>query len=440
MKRGRIILFLLIVVSGFLIADMQYDAYMNGGKIDYKDGRYERAYEQFSKAVERKPDDPMARYWLGLVSSKLEKYEEAVENFEKAFELKPELINKLADKPTEKNTVVQAYISVGEARLNQQNYEEAIKFTERAYELDKENTALLTRLSNLYFNTGDTTKLREVGERLVKENEDNPEGFFILGKYYISVQNLDKADENITKAVELYERDFDKIIEKLKELGISTDKEAFIQFIRRINQARINGESMENIRNMVMEEFSISERKANQIMNLIGIASTTSFKIKEAYVWLSKIKLNKADYKDAIEISKKALEFDPEDPEVLYSLGESYFFVAENLKFKLDSLKLNKEEREKKEKEIKDYYKKTIEIFSKIKENYPDDSHIRVLMGASYIELDKIDDAINILEEAKSIDPDNLYIYNNLAVCYQKKGDNKKLQEVLKKLKELEKK
>src|SRR6185436_18521951 len=55
----------------------QYDLSLAKGVIQFDDGRYEEAEPLFRKALEAKPDDPEASYYLGQTLTRTKKHEEA---------------------------------------------------------------------------------------------------------------------------------------------------------------------------------------------------------------------------------------------------------------------------------------------------------------------------------------------------------------------------
>jgi tetratricopeptide (TPR) repeat protein len=67
-------------------------AYEHGRKL--ADGQqFDAAIENFRTAIRLKPDDMLAREWLGLAYIFSKRYEEAIQTYNKLLELKPDYAN-----------------------------------------------------------------------------------------------------------------------------------------------------------------------------------------------------------------------------------------------------------------------------------------------------------------------------------------------------------
>jgi tetratricopeptide (TPR) repeat protein len=86
---------------------------------------YERAIEDFGRAIELNPEDATAYHNRGSTYGDLQEYEQAIEDYDRAIELNPEYAT--------------AYNNRGLAYAHLQEYERAIEDYGRAIELDPED-------------------------------------------------------------------------------------------------------------------------------------------------------------------------------------------------------------------------------------------------------------------------------------------------------------
>ena len=151
-------------------------------------GKYEEALRAFDKAIELKPDYPLAWYNKGLTLGELGKYEEALRAYDKAIELKP-------DYPL-------AWFSKGYALGELGKHEEELRAYDKAIELKPDDP-------DAWFNKG--VALGELGkyeealrafDKAIELKRDDPpawnnKGIALgeLGKYEEALRAYDKGIE-----------------------------------------------------------------------------------------------------------------------------------------------------------------------------------------------------------------------------------------------------
>ena len=111
----------------------------------------------------------------------------------------------------------------------------------------------------------------------------------------------------------------------------------------------------------------------------------------------------KKEYKEAIELLKKAIELNPEFSEAYYNLGISY----ERLGKHKDAIKM---------------LKKTIELS-------PDDPNAYYALGYAYYQKKKYKKAIDAFEHTVSLQPENAFAFKKLGSSYLKVGKKDKARE-----------
>jgi len=112
---------------------LESSKYYNSGNAYYKRGDYDRAIEDYSKAIELDPKYAAAYNARGLAYVNKGDYDRAIEDYNKAVELEPKYAN--------------AYYNRGWAYYNKGNYYRAIADYTKAIELD-------SKYANAYYNRG----------------------------------------------------------------------------------------------------------------------------------------------------------------------------------------------------------------------------------------------------------------------------------------------
>ena len=123
MKRTLFALFVLVfIITGCGITLSDYENAVLDGVSNLNLNKPEKAYEDFSRAIDIDPTRPDAYVGRANTLSTLGRYEEALPDYNRAIEIDPELAN--------------AYANRGSAHSQTGQYEKAIADYEKAMELD----------------------------------------------------------------------------------------------------------------------------------------------------------------------------------------------------------------------------------------------------------------------------------------------------------------
>jgi len=151
--------------------------------------------------------------------------------------------------------------------------------------------------------------------------------------------------------------------------------------------------------------------------------------------------------KETMEIYDKIIQQDPNSKDVHFNRGLLYLNktsqIAKELIALRDSLENNPQtqamiDRSKKLiDEQKIFFNKAESDFKRVHEIAPDDLEAMRFLGYCYLNEEKIDDAINVLEALTKREPDNKEAWGYLSIAYAKKGMIDKAKEAEKKAQEL---
>ncbi len=162
-------------------------------------GKWGEMIEIGSKAIEIHPNIGPCYSWLGDAYNQLGKKKQARECYKKGLNL---LLNDLKNYPKEdkifKNTILN---SIGEVYIRLGNYEESIKFNQKAININT-NEHNLHSIGLAYKESGDFSKAIEFYKKSLIINPEHSYAWFDLGLIYEQLRESEKAIECFEKAVE----------------------------------------------------------------------------------------------------------------------------------------------------------------------------------------------------------------------------------------------
>jgi tetratricopeptide (TPR) repeat protein len=135
------------------------------------------------------PESPDAYNNLGQRYQEQGEYDKAIEQFKKALAINPNF-------PSALNNVAVCYGKIKQYALA----EEALK---KAISLKKDDVYAMNNLSVMYMEMGNLDKAIEYGEMAVRTEPNYANGHLTLGSVYATARDLDRAEREFTKALEL---------------------------------------------------------------------------------------------------------------------------------------------------------------------------------------------------------------------------------------------
>ncbi len=215
----KIVILVAILAGGFALSTTDVRAALDeaikrnnfGGQL-LKDGRLAEALNEFRRAVELDPSYAAAYRNLAYVYDRLSRTEEAVAAYRKGIDLDP------------KDVVARNNLGVLYDKSGKQ--EEAIAEFEKALRIDPANA---TVLKNLEHAKNNQTVLRERSDRIAQARKavdarpNDSRAAFELARVYGSFDDIDRAIEWLSRALELGFDDFRFLRDDPALLGVRKD-------------------------------------------------------------------------------------------------------------------------------------------------------------------------------------------------------------------------
>ncbi|TDI07306.1 MAG: tetratricopeptide repeat protein [Acidobacteria bacterium] len=275
----------IVLLAGMIPSLMAQEGDYQKGLSYYKQGQYQKTIEEFEKIIEVHPDYESGHRILGDSYLKIKAYDQAIEAFQKALELKGDnyvthyglalsffnegryreaiaALNQGEDYARSPRDQYQIYRTRGSAYYNMNDFERAISDLQQAVSIQRGNASDVLQLGIAYYRLGNyleaekylqqarvldpqasgakryLSRLQFQGaieaieaknypqavallDEYVKEYPEDGEGRFNLGLAQLFAQNLDAAEREFLKCVELIPRNWE-VYDRLGYLYEST--------------------------------------------------------------------------------------------------------------------------------------------------------------------------------------------------------------------------
>jgi len=189
---GLLMAVLLLACSRPLVAQtVPFDALLRGGRIHYDGQRFERAREQFQKALDQygATIDNVAlaqvHTWLGLSEAQLKNYPAASDHFVIALEKDSAVGARIRANEQWQYHASAALLSTTRDSYFAGSYEPALRYALAAVKVDPSKTAVYSLVANIYSQLGRFEEMRRTADDLLKLDARSAEAYGLLGLYFL---------------------------------------------------------------------------------------------------------------------------------------------------------------------------------------------------------------------------------------------------------------
>ncbi|MEO0137890.1 MAG: tetratricopeptide repeat protein [candidate division WOR-3 bacterium] len=374
----------------------------NACKIYIQQQDYARAKAQALEGIKIVPDDYEAYCLLGKAELGLGNYPEASKAFQEGFK-KDSTATITWLKNDENGRNVSAYwhifYSTAYKLYLDKKYEEALANLYFAKKLDPENPSQYILEGNIYSETGEKEKALKIFFKILEFDKENAEANYFIARSYFDQQAYDSTLFYLENAIKSHEAEYGKLknllfknvepqqslVEELVTLWKENKKDALDQFLK----VKLGIENGLSAQEKNVEKFAKVNEGLGRDYYLTGITY-----------------LNRKNDTLAYKNLAKAVEFIPNDIDVLFFLGELLIRMG-------------------KWADARRYFERLVQIKS-------DDFPAWFYIGVTYSQEKNYKKAIEIYEgKALPLDPENVDVLTNLAYAYRELGNTKKAWEYL---------
>jgi len=221
-----------------LAQNVPLDALLRGGRIHYDGQRFERAKEQFTKALDQygagADNSTLAQIhtWLGLCEAQLRNFSAAAEHFAVALDADSACAAKIRKDEQWQDYAWTALINRTREEHNADQPDSALRYALAALKVDPAKSQTYTLMANAYSALGRHEEMRGVAEQLLKLDAGAAEAYSLLGLYFLQkpeslwltpeakVGRWDSAAYYYNQAIAQYEKRFSEaksvLAQKLK--------------------------------------------------------------------------------------------------------------------------------------------------------------------------------------------------------------------------------
>ncbi|RKY13529.1 MAG: hypothetical protein DRP82_05285, partial [Planctomycetota bacterium] len=329
------------------------EAYYNRGNAWAMKGEYDRAIEDWTKVIELDPKFALAYTNRGLAWDEKGDYDKAIEDYNKAIELKELLPDEGA----------QAFYNRGLAWVHKDDYDKAIEDFTRAIELNPKFAEAFYNRGLAWAHKGNYDRAIEDYNKAIELNSSDAKAFVARGLAWDQKGEHDKAIEDYNKAIELNPN----CAEAFYNRGLAwAHKGNYDKAIKDYSKA--------------IELKELLPDKGAGAFNNRGVA------------WAEK-----GDYDKAIADFSKAIELNPNDAEVFYNRGNAWVHKGNY------------------DKAIEDYTR-AIELNPKYEEAFNN-------RGNAWVRKGNYDKAIEDFNKAIDLNLNYAEAFNNRGVVWVHKGN-----------------
>lgn len=378
--------------------------YLNKGNSLIDKGKYNEALDYINKSIKENPNLLNSYYNKGIAYQLLSNYERAIESFNKALSINPNHIKSLISKGS-------VYCLSGNLNQGIEYYNKALNLSEYNYEALINKSIALKKLEKYQ----DVLDCLEKLIMITKKDKDDI--FFERSNCFQKLGQYEEAIKSLDKALKINPNNAKYLFEKGKYLNILNKKDEAISCVDKI-----------------LQNYNNLDYKDNNIKYIIDESHLLKIKI---FIDKNNIESIVKEFKEI----KKSNQMDKTFLESLIKYGHSfykkrYFNLAIQYYDLILDIKPNNEDAMIKKGDMllcENNFKGALELYEKVLEinEYNEESLIGI--GVCKYNMDEINDSIIYFDKVLKINKENKNAINNKAIALFNKGDNKFLENLIKK-------
>lgn len=325
------------------------DALMRGGRIHYDGQRYDRAREQFNKALEQygatADNSTLAEIHLrlGLCDAQLRDFPAAAEHFAMAVDKDTSYVAKIRKDEQWQYLAWTALINTTRESYNSGQYETSLKYALVALKVDPAKPQTYSLVANAYSALRRYDEMRGVADELLKLNAGSPEAYGLLGLYFLQKPDSlwptnearfarwDSSTYYYQMAIEQYEKRFGEAKTRLSQVlkiadPARTDQAAgrLIELSRAQDQSELKRYIEKDLNAKTQQQLADLAQVASQLFfasNNVNVASSRAGTAALRAAAETRGDTSEKFRARAEVLFNKAVQYDSSDLTALFDLG-----------------------------------------------------------------------------------------------------------------------
>lgn len=372
------------------------------------------AIEFMKMAVENDPNSFFLKKELAILYLHKEENENALAVVEEILEQQPDSVDALVMSATIRKTL---------------DKEADVKETyERVLEIDPKRQNIYQILGKMYFTEGDMDNALRIYDEMLVHFPENYVGHYYIGEIFGVQGAYEKAEASFQKALELSPSLDEARLELIKIYRLTRQKEKIINMYEEILER--NPDNIISAIELGLLYDEKDKKKSRQILKNLGersLKDTNVIGTVLQYLVLQK----RMD--DALVVLSGMAAGAPESSEIAYATAIVHY-EGENMQPALEHFKKIQPDTRFYENALihmaiiyynKDEFDSGVAVLKDGMTKVPDPVKVSLIpyLSSFYKEMEKIDEAILLLQEGLRIDPKNTELLFELGVIYDRQGD-----------------
>jgi superkiller protein 3 len=309
----KFLLFTFLVV--FLAAGFNgcSSAEKTGGNIHLQEGRFDRAIEQYKKALEKYPNDSDLYVAIGAAEFMKKNFKEAIINLEKAEGLNEKGIE--GDVKQYEGLLNTKYLKWqiyynGAVEYSKEDPKKAVDLAKKSLDVEdpKKVSQSYNLLANIMLNSGKIEEAKSFLTKAIEADKNNVEAYMTMGHHYLSKRESDKALKYFNEVIKIDSTRI-QVYELIGQAHLLQDEysEAIKSLEKALSISKNNPTILYNLMlaNYRAKNYDMAINKGKEILGLANVAPSV---LTSTYNLMGQVYNDKKEYKNAIAIIKEAIE------------------------------------------------------------------------------------------------------------------------------------
>lgn len=392
------------IKKGLKLAPCDSEIYLNYGILLAKQQKKHKAIEMFKKSKFFNPTNFHAYFLLGVMLFETDKIAEAFCEFKQLENLKPNYKN------------LNYYLAL--CYKKEMNYIAVTEYAQRALEEDPSNPSVHILLAQNYITMKKESEGLKIYNTALEKGIDDFELYLSWGISLLKINDINSAKEKLFKALERKENDSNA----LYRVGYCFHKEDDFENAEKYYKLSINADPQNSMAyadlGIIYYEKKNYEDAITSFLKAINISSKMSY----LYFYVANCYYKQGRLKKSLDYYEKTIEYYPTHLEALINCTVNLLDmnnVKEALRKIRSAYQINRES----EKVLLVYaltefksglYNDTIEKIDILLSMYPENKEAKYIKAHALINLNKAQEALNILYSMSEEEKDNgLFVYLN---------------------------